>query len=243
MSSPSRLTFGVTADGQPVRSLTSAVLAHVRAEILSCRLKPGEKVLISLLARRLGVSLSAVREALSRLAAEGLVRAEDQRGFRVTPVSIEDLRDITRTRVDLEGLALRRAIELGDARWEERVRAAHDGLAATPLPPRGEPGPSFERWRMLHQQFHLALVSACGSEWLLRFRHILFEQSERYRFLAYSVRPRDIEGEHRMIMQATLDRDVEAAIGALGDHLALTADIIIDSIGSGPRIIASIPDE
>ena len=149
MSSPSRLTFGVTADGQPVRSLTSAVLAHVRAEILSCRLKPGEKVLISLLARRLGVSLSAVREALSRLAAEGLVRAEDQRGFRVTPVSIEDLRDITRTRVDLEGLALRRAIELGDARWEERVRAAHDGLAATPLPPRGEPGPSFERWRML----------------------------------------------------------------------------------------------
>jgi len=80
-------------------------------------------------------------------------------------------------RVDLEGLALRRAIELGDGHWEERVRTAHDALAATPLPPRGEPGPSFERWRMLHQQFHLA-------------------------------------------------------IKALDDHLALTADIIIDSIGS-----------
>src|SRR2546428_7292119 len=59
--------------------------------------------------------------------------------------------------VDLEGLALRRAIELGDGHWEERGRTAHDALAATPLPPRGEPGPPFQRRRMLHQQFHLAI--------------------------------------------------------------------------------------
>ena len=232
MSARSKLEFGVTSDGRPVRSLTTAVLLQLRSEILSCRLKPGEKLLIAGLAKRLGVSLSAIREALSRLAAEGLVRAEDQRGFSVSPVSIEDLRDITRTRVDLEGMALRRAIALGDARWEESVRAAHEQLAATPLPPRGEPGLQFERWRTLHQRFHLALVSACGSEWLLRFRRILFEQSERYRFLAYSVRPRDIPDEHRTIMQATLDRDVEAAVKALGDHLTLTADIIVDAIGS-----------
>jgi DNA-binding GntR family transcriptional regulator len=243
VSTPSKLEFGVTSDGRPVRSLTTAVLLRLRSEILSCRLKPGEKLLIAGLAKRLGVSLSAIREALSRLAAEGLVRAEDQRGFRVSPVSIEDLRDITRTRVDLEGMALRRAIEFGDARWHERVRLAHDELAAAPLPPRGEAGPSFERWRTLHQQFHLALVGACGSEWLLRFWHILFEQSERYRFLAYRVRPRDIPGEHRLIMQATLDRDVEAAVKALGDHLALTAEIIVDAIGSRPGISATASDE
>jgi len=47
--------------------------------------------------------------------------------------------------LDLEGLALRRAIELGDGHWEERVRTAHDALAATPLPPRGEPGLSFAK--------------------------------------------------------------------------------------------------
>src|SRR5262249_21917202 len=137
-------------DGQPVRSLTSAVLAHLRAEILSCRLKPGEKLRIAATAKRLGVSLSAVREALSRLAAEGLVKAEDQRGFGISPVTIDDLRDITRTRIDLEGMALRRAIEFGDARWEEGVRTAYQQLAATPLPPPGEAGPQFERWRTLH---------------------------------------------------------------------------------------------
>lgn len=232
MSRPSGLPLGLAADGRAFRSLTSAVLAQLRAEILSTRLKPGEKVLIAAVAKRLGVSLSAVREALSRLAAEGLVRGEDQRGFCVSPVSIEDLRDITRTRIDLEGLALRRAIELGDADWEEGVRAAHAELAAVPLPPPGDPGPEFERWRTLHQRYHLALVAGCRSEWLLRFRHILFEQSERYRFLAYGVQPRDIEGEHRTIMQATLARDAEAAVKALSDHLALTADIIVQSFAS-----------
>jgi DNA-binding GntR family transcriptional regulator len=234
MSRLSGLPLGLPADALPFRSLTSAVLAHLRAEILSARLKPGEKVLIAAVAKRLGVSLSAVREALSRLAAEGLVRAEDQRGFRVSPVSIEDLRDITRTRIDLEGLALRRAIELGDERWEEGVQATHAELAAVPLPPPGEPGPQFERWRTLHQRYHLALVAGCRSGWLLRFRHILFEQSERYRFLAYGVQPRDIEGEHQIIMQATLARDAEAAVKALSDHLALTADIILETFASRP---------
>jgi DNA-binding GntR family transcriptional regulator len=219
-------------DALPFRSLTSAVLARLRAEILSAHLGPGEKVLIAAVARRLGVSLSAVREALSRLAAEGLVRGEDQRGFRVTPVSIEDLRDITRTRIDLEGLALRRAIELGDARWEDGVRAAHAELAAVPLPPPGEPGPQFERWRTVHQRYHLALVAGCRSEWLLRFRQLLFDQSERYRFLAYGVQPRDIEGEHRLVMEATLARDADAAVKALSEHLALTADIILETFAS-----------
>jgi DNA-binding GntR family transcriptional regulator len=224
------LSLGLAAPG--FRTLTSAVLAHLRAEILSAHLKPGEKVLIAAVAKRLGVSLSAVREALSRLAAEGLVRGEDQRGFSVSPVSIDDLRDVTRTRVDLEGLALRRAIERGDARWETGVRIAHDELARVPLPPPGEPGPRFEQWRALHQQYHLALVAACGSEWLLRFRHILFEQSERYRFLAYGVEPRDIAGEHRTIMEAVLARDTEAAVAALRDHLTLTADIILESFAA-----------
>jgi len=234
--------------GPPFRSLTSAVLAHLRAEILSAHLKPGEKVLIAAVAKRLGVSLSAVREALSRLAAEGLVRGEDQRGFSVSPVSIDDLRDVTRTRIDIEGLALRRAIECGDARWEEGVRIAHDELASVPLPPPGEPGPPFERWRALHQRYHQALVAACGSEWLLRFRHMLFEQSERYRFLAYGVEPRDIAGEHRTIMQAALDRDIEAAVGALRDHLTLTADIILESftarraVTTGEAVSSRPPD-
>jgi len=223
------LSIGLTRDGQPVRSLTSAVLAQLRAEILSCRLKPGEKLLIAGLARRLSVSLSAVREALSRLAAEELVQAEDQRGFRVSAVSIGRLRDITNARIDIEAIAIRRAIELGDADWLAAVRAAHLELEATPLPRPGDSGAHFEAWRALHRRFHLSLVSACASPWLLRFRDTLYEQSERYRFLAHGVRPRAVEAEHATIAQAVLDRDAAAAVRALSDHLALTAEIIVES--------------
>ena len=223
------LSIGLTRDGQPVRSLTSAVLAQLRAEILSCRLKPGEKLLIAGLARRFGVSLSAVREALSRLAAEDLVQAEDQRGFRVSPVSIGRLRDITNARIDIEAVAIRRAIEFGSADWLASVRAAHRELEATPLPRPGDSGARFEAWRGLHRRFHFALVSACASPWLLRFRDTLYEQSERYRFLAHGVRPRAVEAEHATIAHAVLDRDVAAAVRAIGEHLTLTAEIIVAS--------------
>jgi DNA-binding transcriptional MocR family regulator len=103
------VAFGldVLGSGGP-RTLTSAVLERLRADILSTRLVPGQKLHIAGLAKQFSVSLAAVREALSRLVADGLVQASDQRGFRVSPVSPADLEDVTRTRIDIEGLTLRR---------------------------------------------------------------------------------------------------------------------------------------
>ena len=121
------LSFGESLAGERPRSLTSAVQERLRADILSTRLLPGQKLHIAGLAKQFSVSLAAVREALSRLVADGLVQASDQRGFRVSPVSPADLRDVTQTRIDIEGLALRRSIERGDAgmarrRWRSRSR-------------------------------------------------------------------------------------------------------------------------
>ncbi|MBI0436157.1 GntR family transcriptional regulator [Roseomonas sp. KE0001] len=78
------------------RSLTSAVQARLRAEIVACRFRPGEKLPIAALNTRFKVSYALVREALSRLMADGLVVAEDQRGFRASPISLADLHDLTR---------------------------------------------------------------------------------------------------------------------------------------------------
>ena len=106
------------------RTLTSAVLERLRADILSTKLVPGQKLHIAGLAKQFSVSLTAVREALSRLVADGLVQASDQRGFRVSPVSSADLEDVTRTRIDIESLALRRSIERGDQAWLVSVEQA-----------------------------------------------------------------------------------------------------------------------
>src|SRR3954465_7921078 len=111
------LSFGERLAGERPRSLTSAVQGRLRADILSTRLLPGQKLHIAGLAKQFSVSLAAVGEALSRLVADGLVQASDQRGFRVSPVSAADLRDVTQTRTDIDGLALRRSIEPGAPAW------------------------------------------------------------------------------------------------------------------------------
>ena len=206
---------------QPVRSLTSAVFTDLKTEILSCRRRPGEKLHIGNIAKTYDVSLAAVREALSRLVAGGLVVAEDQRGFHVSPASIRDLEDLTQTRIEIECLALRRSIERGGADWSDAIGRAWAEML--------DVKPGAAAWPIRHNRFHAALVGACGLEWLMRFRLVLFEQSERYRTLSRIKQSgaRDLEREHREIMEATLGRDVDVAMRLLGAHFARTRDLVL----------------
>jgi DNA-binding GntR family transcriptional regulator len=217
------------ADNGP-RTLASAIYARVRAEILDCKFRPGEKVLIGPLGRRFNVSVSAVREALFRLVADGLIQAEDHRGFRVSPLSLVDLRDVTRTRVELECAALRLSILRGDRAWEHALKQAWDDLQSVPHSPPGDSSKLTEEWATMHGRYHLALVAACGLQWLMRFRATLYEQSERYRRLSLAVarRNRDRDTEHRIIFEATMARDVGAATAHLTTHLERTADDIAE---------------
>jgi DNA-binding GntR family transcriptional regulator len=223
------LSFGESADKDRPRSLTSAVQERLRADILSTRLLPGQKLHIAGLAKQFSVSLAAVREALSRLVADGLVQASDQRGFRVSPVSLADLKDVTQTRIDIEGLALRRSIERGDQDWLTSVQSAFDALKAVPYRFPDDPSVHYEVWVVRHRVFHRALVNACASPWLLGFRDVLHEQSERYRRLSIRRevgRPRDVEAEHAAIVEATLKRDADAAVAALSQHFSTTMEFV-----------------
>ena len=211
------------------RTLTSAVLERLRADILSTKLVPGQKLHIAGLAKQFSVSLAAVREALSRLVADGLVQASDQRGFRVSPVSPADLADVTQTRIDIEGLALRRSIERGDQAWLTSVEKAFASLNAVPYRHPDQPGSHYEEWVVRHRVFHRTLVNACGSPWLLGFRDMLHEQSERYRRLSIRRETgmiRDVEAEHAAIVHAVLERDVETAVSALSVHFQTTMHLV-----------------
>lgn len=223
------LSFDEDAAEDRPRSLTSAVQERLRADILSTRLLPGQKLLIAGLAKQFSVSLAAVREALSRLVADGLVQASDQRGFRVSPVSLADLKDVTQTRIDIEGIALRRSIERGDQDWLGSVQSAFGALMAVPYRFPDDPSVHYEVWVVRHRIFHRALVNACGSPWLLGFRDVLHEQSERYRRLSIRRevgRPRDVEAEHGAIVEATLRRDADAAVAALSFHFSTTKEFV-----------------
>jgi DNA-binding GntR family transcriptional regulator len=218
------------------QSLTQGAFEALRADVLASRLRPGERLKINQLCERLGVSLSAVREALSRLTAEGLVIAEPQRGFRVAPISADELGDLTRVRIEIEALCLRSAIRAGDINWETGIVASFHKLNGTPERAPGDPERLSDDWSLAHQAFHQSLVASCDSRWLLRLRAILYAQSERYRQLSVPLAEtkRDVRGEHQEIVDATLARDAERAVVLLSNHFERTTSILLRAAWADP---------
>src|SRR5271166_5479048 len=197
------------------KTQSDRIFDTLQADILACRLIPGSKLRINEIADSSDVSLGAVREALSRLGAEGLVIAESQRGYRVSPLSIEDLRDLTEARVEIERIGLSRSIARGDLEWETNLVAAWHRLSKIPQPLLPE-DPNVDRWAGAHAEFHLALIAACGSNKLLQIRSQLYQQSERYRRYSGIVdRDRNVFAEHQAIFDAAIARDTAAAAEAI----------------------------
>ncbi|RBP02876.1 GntR family transcriptional regulator [Roseiarcus fermentans] len=204
----------------------------LRADILACRILPGSKLRINDIAATSEVSLGAVREALSRLGAEDLVIAESQKGYRVAPLSVEDLQDLTEARVEIEGAALARSIARGDLDWETNLVAAWHRLSRISEREEDDRGLPTDQWALAHGAFHEALVKACGSAKLLQIRSQLYQQTERYRRYSGVVdRDRDVAGEHRRIFDAAIARDGAEAAKAISEHLRATAAIITGSFG------------
>lgn len=207
------------------------VYASLRADILACRLAPGRKIRINEVAATLAVSVGAVREALSRLAAEGMAVATAQKGYTVPSVSIEELNDLTKTRIDIEKLCLRSAVDRGDIEWETTVVGAYHRLNRIPERDPEDPSRLNEAWSSAHVVFHTALVAASGSPWLARLRDLLFAQTERYRQLSVPLRrgERDVNAEHKALMEAAIARDADRACLLMEKHLWRTANIILTS--------------
>lgn len=209
----------------------SDVLQRLRDDILTCELKPGEKLRFESLRDRYEVSFSTLREALARLVAENLVTSEGQRGFVVAPVSIEDLIDLTNARVLLERENLRLSMEKGDEAWEADILSAYyrmDRLQSR----LGEHYYFDAKWARLHGQFHYALVRASGSRVYLEMREKLFERAHRYRRMSSQFRtqwrPKDVE--HKSIMDAVLDRE-PVALDLIERHIRETTDNVIEFAG------------
>jgi DNA-binding GntR family transcriptional regulator len=214
------------------KTLSETVFDGLRADILSCRLAPGMRLRIGDFCERFEVSLPAVREALSKLSAEGLVISEPQRGFRVAPVSLEDLADLTETRIELETLCLARSIARGTLDWETRIVAAMHRLGRTSYRTADDPSRLSDVWVDAHYSLHESLVSACGSERLLRVRAQMYEQGERYRRLSVPLyqQDRDVHAEHSAIVAAALARDSDKATTLMTDHLRMTSTILVEGL-------------
>ncbi len=200
---------------------TESAFLQLRRDVLQGVHPAGEKLKLELLQEQYGLSSSPLREALHRLAQEGLVRADERRGFRAAPMSVDDIHDITRMRLMMDLPALTESMAAGGDAWESEVVAAFHRLEI--LESRLSDGPVVldQDWSQRHRKFHMALLSACPSARLLSLSASLFDQAERYRHLSARHRQnaRRKSEEHRRLMQAVLKRDAATACAMLEEHI------------------------
>ncbi|MHB8287339.1 MAG: GntR family transcriptional regulator [Caulobacteraceae bacterium] len=213
----------------PAASLTEGVYRSLRSDILSCRIRPGSKIKIKDEAIRLEVSPSAVRESLSRLSSEGLVKAEPQRGFLAAPISQSELNDLTQVRVEVEASCIRRAVAHATLEWEGTLLDLNHRLAHTPITEDGDEARLSDEWARTHYAYHAAIVSTCDSPILLRIRNQLYQQSERYRHLSVPLGAgkRDLAAEHGEIVEALIARDADRAVALMTAHIEVTSRVLL----------------
>jgi GntR family transcriptional regulator, carbon starvation induced regulator len=208
------------------RSLTRDLTDDLRGRILRGDLAPGARLSIKDLSDELNVSLSPLREAMTRLGAESLLRADEQRGFSVTPVSEGDLAEVIRLRIVMERMALAEAVKRGTLDWETEVMSALYRMSRID---RTRPGPDAKlEWEHAHNAFHTALVSACGMPMLLQFIATLHGLTDRYRRIFLSTNPPDkaTAREHTQIAEAACARRSDEATDLLARHIERTGTAI-----------------
>lgn len=217
------------------RSLVEAAYGSIRHDILAGVLAPGEKLRVEMLKDRYAVGASTLREALTRLVGESLVTSEEQRGFRVAPVSLTDFRDISATRTFIELEALRQSLTHGDDVWEAQLVATYHRMSKVEARYAEDPDSVGDEYELRNREFHRALVSACPSRWLLNFQATLMQQSERYRRLALAIAPidRDVRAEHKAIFDAVLEHDIDKACEMDRVHIERTLEVLCSVLASG----------
>lgn len=211
--------------------LSDRLARQIRIGILRGDNPAGSRLNLDEMKGRYDVSLSPLREALSRLAAEGFVRFEAKRGFRVSEMSRANLGEIVTIRRLCEPVAIRESVLHGDDEWEQRVAAtAH--LLNKRMAARAAPGAQAD-WENAHRKFHLAVLSGCGMPMLMHFCSTLMDLQDRYRLQltkdgAYS---RRAEGEHLALLDACLERNARLAEKLALEHIDRTHQHLIEVMG------------
>lgn len=212
----------------------------IRNDIISGHLPPRSRLRLEALKERYSASVSTLRETLYRLSAEGLIRAEGQRGFEVAAVTQEEFQQLAALRELIEGYALREAFLQGDLEWEGRVVGAYHKLESLErVMMSGDTSRSAE-WKHYDREFHHTLVSACGSSELLQAYGAIFDRYQRYQIVAVIFRGEAAAKEHRVLLETALSRDAERAISVLHQHISACVTHTLES-GRLPAADAESP--
>jgi DNA-binding GntR family transcriptional regulator len=196
-------------------TLWQRVYDHLREEILSGELPAGSELQEVALSSQLGVSRGPIREAIGRLAAEGLVVVRPRRGAVVRALSKQEFLEAYQVREALEMMAVRLAVprlEAPDFEKLENLIGAMETYAG-----KGEVAGFFEA----NALFHAALFEVAGNCKLQELYRQLLGQMGRYRTRSAALRgslQRSV-AEHRAIVRAARRGNVERAVHLMSEHI------------------------
>jgi DNA-binding GntR family transcriptional regulator len=210
------------------KNLSEQVYELLRRDILKGVFMPEEKLQIEAVSEKYDIGAVPLREALNRLSAEGLVERIKQRGFFVAPLAVDDLEQLVSTRIWAETKALSDSIHHSDDGWEDELVLSFHRLARVSRNMTSAPDDEHaDEWDFRHKEFHMQLISKCGSRWLLDFCSKMMDQAVRYRHVSMNIsstlaRREGAADEHKNILDAVLDQDVDGACELLKHHYIKT---------------------
>ena len=206
-------------DDTVVEMLASAIRRDISFGVLC----PDQKLKLADLRQAYGGSNHSMRETLRILSSEGVVEATNQRGFRVTSATEDDLRDILLVRLEVEKLGLKRSLERGDVAWESRVIAVLHGVSRADATVLKNPDDvTALEWDEACRDLIMTLISASGSPRISDMAAQFYGQSRRFRlgllregridFAARAARRTELQN-------AIIARDEPRALGVLEDEI------------------------
>lgn len=217
----SEILFGSrkAEDDTVIEMLASAI----RRDISFGVLRPDQKLKIDGLRQSYGGSNHSMRETLRVLASEGMVEATNQRGFRVTSATEDDLRDIVFLRLEVETLGLKRSLERGTVAWESRVIAALHSVAHADAAVQNDPDDlTALEWDEACRDLTMALVEASDSPRLIKMTAQFFGQSRRFRLALLREGRMDFSTRklrQNRLRDAVIARDQNSATQVLADEI------------------------
>lgn len=204
-------------------TVVAMLASAIRRDISFGVLNPDQKLKIEALRQSYGGSNHSMRETLRVLAAEGLVEATSQRGFRVMSATQDDLQDILLMRLEIEKLGLSRSLARGDVAWEARVVAAlHAQSRAEAAVETNPDDVTALEWDMACRAVAEALLSACGSPRMTQVADKFYNQARRFRLALLREGRVDFAARaarREKMLKAVLARDEGVALALLEEDI------------------------
>lgn len=201
----------------------------LRQGLICGRWKSGERLIPQHLKEELACTSSVLREAMLRLAGEGLIVSEKNLGFHAVVHSKKTFRESAHLRLLLEREAAELSLDRGDFNWELALTAAYQKLAYVErqMIDTGNVEKYVQHWSLQDWEFHRTLMSACESGLLMRAYKTAFDTFRMYavaQISEFGFGGEVTMNEHKAIYEAAINRDVIGCLAAIGTHVTIYQD-------------------